>query len=114
MIADDAAKTKLARYFKLKLKDCRGDYDITITTNDQRQILRYYVHEARYRLLPEEVCPEVKTLSTEGSVAWWLVRYLFSRLLTTEHHAAMVCFETATKKAIVQVTGDGRFRCGGQ
>ena len=62
MIADDAAKTKLARYFKLKLKDCRGDYDITITTNDQRQILRYYVHEARYRLLPEEVCPEVKTV----------------------------------------------------
>ena len=113
MTADDAAKTKLARYFKLKLKECRGDYDITITTNDQRQILRYFDQEKRYRLLPEEVCPEVKTLSAEGSVAWWLVRFLFTRLLTTEHHAAMVCFETATKKAIVQITGDGRFRRGG-
>ena len=35
-------KEEPARYFKLHLKDCRADYDITITSNETRQILRYH------------------------------------------------------------------------
>ena len=69
MIATPTAKAKLANYFKQQLRACRGDYDITITGDETKQILRYFDQEKRYRLLPEEVCPEVKSLSTGGSVA---------------------------------------------
>ena len=113
MIATPTAKAQLARYFKLQLKDCRGDYDITITSNETKRILRYYVHESRFRLLPEEVCPEVKTLSTGGSVAWWLVRFLFKHVMVSERETAMVSFETATRKVLVHITPDGRYRRAG-
>ena len=113
MIATDTAKAQLARYFKLHLKDCRGDYDITITSNETRQILRYHVHEDRFRLLPEEVCPEVKTLRADGSVAWWLVRFLFKHVMVTDKQTAMVSFETAAHKVLVHITPDGRYRRAG-
>ena len=113
MTASPSSKAKLANYFKLQLKDCRGDYDITITSNETKQILRYYVHEDRFRLLPEEVCPEVKTLSTSGSVAWWLVRFLFKHVMVNEQETAMVSFETATRKVLVHITPDGRYRKAG-
>ena len=113
MTASPSSKAKLAQYFKQQLRTCRGDYDITITGDETKQILRYFDQEKRYRLLPEEVCPEVKTLSTGGSVAWWLVRFLFKRLLVNERSTAMVCFETATGKALVHLTADGRYRRAG-
>ena len=113
MIASPSAKAKLAQYFKQQLRTCRGDHDITLTSNETKQILRYHATEERYRLLPEEVCPEVKSLSTEGSVAWWLVRFLFKHVLVSERETATVCFETVMGKVLVHLTADGRFRRAG-
>ena len=113
MPASAAAQAKLADYLKLQLRDCRGDHDITITSNEQRQILRYHDHEKRYRLLPKEVCPEVKTLSTSGSVAWWLVRFLFKRVLVSENQTATVCIETVTGRSLLQITDDAHYRKAG-
>ena len=113
MIASPSAKAKLAQYFKQQLRTCRGDHDITLTSNETKQILRYHATEERYRLLPEEVCPEVKSLSTEGSVAWWLVRFLFKHVLVSERETATVCFETALGKVLVHLTADGSFRRAG-
>ena len=100
-------------HYTVKLPNSRGDYDITITSNETKQILRYFDQEKRYRLLPEEVCPEVKTLRTSGSVAWWLVRFLFKHLLVNERSTAMVSFETASRKVLVHITSDGRYRRAG-